>query len=214
MWVSGRYVAMNTRIFFTSTMVQLGAELEEAARVNSGSWLRTFGRIWLPLLRPAVVSAWILLFVIAVRVLHDQLLGLWEQSGATVVFVTHDIGEATTLADRVLVMSRRAIGVVEEIRIDLARPRSAEGLQAAATYHDLYRRTWTALKERAMTDTASSEARLGSAVSSEVSGHSGRVATARVIFFLAAFLALWQGAVEAGFAAGRGSFDHDLSAPG
>ena len=33
------------------------------------SWLRTFLRIWLPLLRPAVVGAWILLFVIAVRVL-------------------------------------------------------------------------------------------------------------------------------------------------
>jgi iron(III) transport system permease protein len=55
--------------FFTSTMVQLSAELEESARVHGGSWLRTFVRIWLPLLRPAVVGAWILLFVIAVRVL-------------------------------------------------------------------------------------------------------------------------------------------------
>jgi iron(III) transport system permease protein len=54
---------------FTSTMVQLSAELEESARVHGGSWLRTFLRIWLPLLRPAVVGAWILLFVIAVRVL-------------------------------------------------------------------------------------------------------------------------------------------------
>jgi len=55
--------------FFTSTMVQLSAELEESARVHGASWLRTFLRIWLPLLRPAVVGAWILLFVIAVRVL-------------------------------------------------------------------------------------------------------------------------------------------------
>jgi iron(III) transport system permease protein len=55
--------------FFTSTMVQLSAELEESARIHGGSWLRTFLRIWLPLLRPAVVGAWILLFVIAVRVL-------------------------------------------------------------------------------------------------------------------------------------------------
>jgi iron(III) transport system permease protein len=55
--------------FFTSTMVQLSAELEESARVHGGSWLRTFLRIWLPLLRPAVIGAWILLFVIAVRVL-------------------------------------------------------------------------------------------------------------------------------------------------
>lgn len=82
-------------------------------------------------------------------VLHDQLLGLWETSGATVVFVTHDIGEAITLADRVLVMSKRGIGVVEEIGVDLARPRSADALQADAHYHDLYRRTWTALKASA-----------------------------------------------------------------
>jgi iron(III) transport system permease protein len=55
--------------FFTTTMVQLSAELEESARIHGASWSRTFLRIWLPLLRPAVVGAWILLFVIAVRVL-------------------------------------------------------------------------------------------------------------------------------------------------
>jgi ABC-type nitrate/sulfonate/bicarbonate transport system ATPase subunit len=82
-------------------------------------------------------------------VLHDQLLRLWETSGATVVFVTHDIGEAITLADRVLVLSKKGTGVVDEIRVDLARPRSADALQADAHYHDLYRRTWTALKASA-----------------------------------------------------------------
>jgi NitT/TauT family transport system ATP-binding protein len=78
--------------------------------------------------------------------LHDQLLDLWEMSGATVVFVTHDIGEAITLADRVVVMSKRGTGVADEIGIDLPRPRSAEALQADPRYHDLYRRTWTSLK--------------------------------------------------------------------
>ena len=79
-------------------------------------------------------------------VLHDQLLNLWESSRATVVFVTHDIGEAITLADRVIVMSKKGTGIVEEIRIDLPRPRSAEALQADMRYHDLYRRSWTSLK--------------------------------------------------------------------
>lgn len=78
--------------------------------------------------------------------LHDQLLDLWESSRATVVFVTHDIGEAITLADRVIVMSKKGTGVADEIRIDLPRPRSAEALQADEHYHDLYRRTWTSLK--------------------------------------------------------------------
>lgn len=78
--------------------------------------------------------------------LHDQLLGLWETSRTTVVFVTHDIGEAITLADRVIVMAKNGTGVAEEIRVDLPRPRSADALQADARYHDLYRKTWTALK--------------------------------------------------------------------
>ena len=55
--------------FFTATMVQIGAELEESARIHGASWLRTLVRIWAPLLRPALLGAWILLFVIAVRVL-------------------------------------------------------------------------------------------------------------------------------------------------
>jgi NitT/TauT family transport system ATP-binding protein len=79
-------------------------------------------------------------------VLHDQLLTLWEANRVTVVFVTHDIGEALTLADRVIVMSKHGTGVTEEIDVDLARPRSAEALQADARYHELYRRTWTSLK--------------------------------------------------------------------
>jgi NitT/TauT family transport system ATP-binding protein len=78
--------------------------------------------------------------------LHDELLDLWESSGATVVFVTHDIGEAITLANRVVVMSKRGTGVADEIRIDIPRPRSAEALQADSRYHDFYRRTWTSLK--------------------------------------------------------------------
>jgi NitT/TauT family transport system ATP-binding protein len=78
--------------------------------------------------------------------LHDQLLGLWETSRATVVFVTHDIGEAITLADRVIVMTKRGTGVAQDIRISLPRPRSADALQADARYHDLYRKTWSALK--------------------------------------------------------------------
>jgi NitT/TauT family transport system ATP-binding protein len=78
--------------------------------------------------------------------LHDQLLALWDSSRATVVFVTHDIGEAITLADRVIVMSKNGKGIADDIRVDLPRPRSAEDLQADTRYHDLYRKTWSSLK--------------------------------------------------------------------
>jgi NitT/TauT family transport system ATP-binding protein len=79
--------------------------------------------------------------------LHDQLLDLWEASRRTVVFVTHDIGEAITLADRVVVLGTRGRGIIEEIKVDLPRPRSAAELQETDSYHQIYKRAWHALRQ-------------------------------------------------------------------
>lgn len=46
-------------------------------------------------------------------------------------------------------MAKTGTGVADEIAIDIARPRSAEALQADPLYHDLYRRIWTSLKASA-----------------------------------------------------------------
>ena len=48
---------------------------------------------------------------------------IWQDTGKTVVFVTHDIQEAVYLADRVLVMTPRPGRVAELLAIDLPRPR-------------------------------------------------------------------------------------------
>lgn len=80
-------------------------------------------------------------------ILHDQLLALWEASRKTVVFVTHDIGEAVTLADRVVVLGTRGRGIIEEIDVDLPRPRSAAVLQESDKYHQIYKRAWHALRQ-------------------------------------------------------------------
>lgn len=53
----------------------------------------------------------------------DELLRVWSGSGKTVLFITHSIPEAVYLSDRVLVMGPRPGRVVEEIPIDLPRPR-------------------------------------------------------------------------------------------
>ena len=58
--------------------------------------------------------------------LQEQLLELWEQTRATVVFVTHSIAEAVRLSDKVVVMAPRPGRVTEVIDIDLPRPRHQE----------------------------------------------------------------------------------------
>jgi sulfonate transport system ATP-binding protein len=55
--------------------------------------------------------------------LHDHLLGLWRESRMTLVLVTHDLDEALTLADRVLVMKPRPGQIAATFDIDLERPR-------------------------------------------------------------------------------------------
>ena len=59
------------------------------------------------------------------RVLMQQfLLEIWAGFKSTILFVTHQIDEAVLLADRVMVMSAAPGAVLEEIKIDLPRPRS------------------------------------------------------------------------------------------
>lgn len=52
-----------------------------------------------------------------------ELLRIWQANRKTVIFVTHSIREAAFLSDRVLVMGRRPATIIDEIAIDLPRPR-------------------------------------------------------------------------------------------
>ena len=55
--------------------------------------------------------------------LQDELLRAQERTGATVVFVTHDVDEAVYLSDRIVVLEGSPAGVAREIEVDLPRPR-------------------------------------------------------------------------------------------
>ena len=56
--------------------------------------------------------------------LQAELLEIWGETGKTILFVTHDVEEAVTLADRVVVMGKNPGQINEIVSIDLARPRS------------------------------------------------------------------------------------------
>ena len=58
--------------------------------------------------------------------LQVDLQRIWQSSRKTVVFVTHSIGEAVFLSDRVVVMTPRPGRIHEVLRIDLARPRGVQ----------------------------------------------------------------------------------------
>ena len=77
--------------------------------------------------------------------LHGELLALWEAKHQTVVFVTHDLSEAITLADRVVVMTRRPGRVKRVYDIGLPRPRDVIRLRETDEYARLYGEIWHAL---------------------------------------------------------------------
>ncbi|MEM4781413.1 MAG: ABC transporter ATP-binding protein [Halalkalicoccus sp.] len=55
--------------------------------------------------------------------LQEELLEIWRETEKTVLFVTHDVSEAVTLADRVVVMGTEPGHVREIVGVDLDRPR-------------------------------------------------------------------------------------------
>jgi sulfonate transport system ATP-binding protein len=79
-------------------------------------------------------------------VLQDQLLKLWSASKKTIVFITHDLIEAITLADRVVLMSARPgrIKSIEEIAIP--RPRDVFKIHEDAQFRSAYERLWQQLR--------------------------------------------------------------------
>jgi len=80
--------------------------------------------------------------------LQGELLRLWQGTGRTVVFVTHDIEEALTLADRVVVLGRIGTVLLDQ-EVDLPRPRDPDDIRVDPRFVELHRRLSAALKEGA-----------------------------------------------------------------
>ena len=61
--------------------------------------------------------------------LHAQLQELWIQTKKTILFVTHSVGEAVRLADRIIVLSAYPGRIRREIRVELSHPRDFDSPQ-------------------------------------------------------------------------------------
>jgi NitT/TauT family transport system ATP-binding protein len=77
--------------------------------------------------------------------LNDQLLRLWEQTGKTVVFVTHSISEAVFLSSRIVVMSPRPGRILEIIDSDLPAERRLD-IRETTRFLDVAHRVRQALR--------------------------------------------------------------------
>ena len=80
-------------------------------------------------------------------VMQDELLKIWEKAKKTMLFVTHDLGEAIALADRVVVFTGRP-GKIKLIReIPIPRPRNVFQIRFSPQFGDLYEEVWESLRE-------------------------------------------------------------------
>ena len=59
-------------------------------------------------------------------IMHDELESIWRKTGATIVFVTHNVREAARLGDRIILLTSRPGRVAATFDVDLPRPRRIE----------------------------------------------------------------------------------------
>lgn len=78
--------------------------------------------------------------------MQNELLLLCEQTKKTVLFVTHQIDEAVLLSDRVIVFSARPAEIVDEITVNIARPRSP-GVKNDSEYEHLTHKIWSIIQQ-------------------------------------------------------------------
>ena len=97
--------------------------------------------------------------------MSNELLGLWEQTKPSVIFVTHDLEEAIALADQVVVMTAGPGTVKAVYDIDLPRPRGAvQEIRFEPRFLELHHLIWDSLRqevERAYARTATAASARG-----------------------------------------------------
>ena len=97
-------------------------------------------------------------------IMSNELLGLWEQTRPSVLFITHDLEEAIALADKVVVMTVGPGTVKAVYDIDLPRPRGAvQEIRFEPRFLEIHQEIWESLRD----EVSRAYARTGSAGTDE-----------------------------------------------
>ena len=83
--------------------------------------------------------------------MEQELLTLWAEQQATVLFVTHDLEEAIALSDRVLLLTAGPRSRLKgDYAVDLPRPRNVVEARFTPGFSEIYERVWSGLREEVM----------------------------------------------------------------
>jgi NitT/TauT family transport system ATP-binding protein len=85
------------------------------------------------------------------QLMENELLELWNANRKSVLFITHDLEEAISLSDRVVVLSAGpAAHPIGEFPIDLPRPRDVADIRHAPHFIELHDRIWRVMKDEVL----------------------------------------------------------------
>ena len=85
------------------------------------------------------------------QLMENELLELWSANKKSVVFITHDLEEAISMSDRVIVLAAGpATHPIGEFVIDLPRPRDVAEIRMTPRFLALHAQIWAAMKEEVL----------------------------------------------------------------
>jgi len=82
--------------------------------------------------------------------MENELLALWSASSASVIFVTHDLEEAISLADRVYVFTAGPGTIKGDYKVDLPRPRDVAEIRFDPDFRRIYEEIWGDLRDEVL----------------------------------------------------------------
>lgn len=83
--------------------------------------------------------------------MENELLTLWSADRKSVLFITHDLEEAISLSDRVIILSAGpSTRPIAEFAIDLPRPRDVSEIRMTPRFLELHKQIWSAMREEVL----------------------------------------------------------------